>query len=335
MKIALLHLGDNGGGYFNSLTYEEKIKIYKCTIRWSLKWLDEKDIFDKIFLFIWKSEYEFIHGTEFEYCDNSKIKIIPFFKGWFTLTNDELLFGSLKDLVNDDDWIFSTHLDSYFSRDFLNKYLEESKTRSYIAKNLDPGILRVDGKIVPWYYDVGIFAKVGFLRQHNLKFGWGPLKKDYDDLERLAKESKLEAKYNILKRDLDLEMDGSMTTSLKLFLKMRNGEIPNDQVLDMGDENFTKDYLHFENFYQHLHVPIRSKGCGYNLLLRFLCLGQNTLSDQEKDDVNFLKTAQGIDNYIRKCFPLVKQSIFYQKIINDYERSQWDLLMNLTGLDKK
>ena len=260
---------------------------------------------------------------------------------YFLRLNDTLLFkteeGDRTEWLKDDDTVFATHMDAFFSKEKLYEMVALSQSYNLVSAvnrykhNCIP--VALNGKEVPWWSDHCMMFNVGWMRRYNLRFSWNPCYREVQD--RYLKEADCDISIKGQKfvsldheskeypsQGKGLSFDGFQEASLKIGIYRRKGQMPCNDIHNMGDgQECNRDMVHLKSFF--MQSPTAFRGIANNVIVNTVLLGRKP----EKERIAEGENNEYMHNPKKHLLELVGTCI-YHDIWNSEERHRFDSLID-------
>ena len=331
-KVISVSANNNIRGFFDSYDKSEHRKIVEKTFDWSVNYLANLGIFDEVRFFA-DSDYadpELVRSTT-----HTQVCILPAHGKYFLRCNDEMLYEDTMRLDNDD-YLFSTHMDAYISKQHIKQMLDDTNnhylvggTNSYHHDCLP---VALDGKKVPWFADHYLICQAGWMRRWNLAFSWGPcfrpLQEEYLTLAGCPISIKgqpfltmKDPSREYPQHGIGLSFDGFQEASLRIAINLRKGLMKETDIKEYPDGNRAdRDLMHLKSFF--MQGEKTWKGVSNNMIINTVILGR----PPEKE--RFVGTEGNTYGHNPRLeLEEIRGTSLYYDVWNDEERERFESLL--------
>lgn len=337
-RLILTIAGNNNRrGFFTSYSEQERCLIAQKTFDWSVNYFSQLGLFDKIYCFA-DSDYM---AVSVKNNLRTKVHLEPAGGKYFLRLNDTLLYnteeGDRTSWLKNDDTVFATHMDAFFSKERLyemaalsHKYYLVSAVNRY-KHNCIP--VAIDGKEVSWWSDHCMMFNVGWMKRYNLRFSWNPCYREVQD--RYLKETgctvSIKGKHFVTldhpskeypSHGNGLSFDGFQEASLKIGICQRHGHMPISDICNIGDgQKCDREMVHLKSFF--MQSPTTFRGIANNTIINTVILGR----PPEKERIADSENEEYMHNTKQHLRELVGTSIYFD-VWNAIERERFNSLLN-------
>ncbi len=306
----------------------DRHRIKEITCRWSINNLIElvdKNICDHILFFCEQGSYEQVAKNNI----HPKISLITSNNRYFLLNIDSMLFGALTDRTNlllDEDYLFSTHMDFFLSTKYAEKILSLCKSYDFIAGGNEYLDITIGDKKYPWYSDQCCCGKVGWLRKNKVIFSWGPITSEKENYYLDLANDNIKIYHHSFMRNRTnkfFNFDGLVEGSLRIACLIHSGKLDNKCIHYLGDANkVDMDKVHLKSFFAQKKGTFRNR-------LNMIVLDDIGLGDpsQTKDRIKSASGQRG-DNPNFELKELYN-SVFYHNILNNEEKKRFNVIAKM------